>query len=59
MELENGGYDAHFVEEVQDFLKCSICHFALKKPMLVVACGHRFCESCYNQMKDYATTRYC
>lgn len=49
--------DANFVEDVADYLKCVVCHLVLKDPILFVACGHRLCKQCFDDMKDYATSK--
>lgn len=58
MAMAGGGYDANFVEEVATDLKCVVCYFPLRKPVQVIQCGHRFCEECFEQMKDYSITRF-
>ena len=55
---DDGGYDAQFVCDVSDDLKCTICHFALKDPVQLADCGHRFCQTCFTKMKDYSVSRY-
>ena len=52
------GYDANFVTELLDHMKCPTCLHALKKLVHLVDCGHRMCQCCYDQLKDYAQTRY-
>ncbi|XP_062512462.1 TNF receptor-associated factor 3-like [Corticium candelabrum] len=39
------GFDAHFVEPLNDRYTCSICHLAAREPMLT-KCGHQFCQGC-------------
>jgi len=46
--------DANFIGEVLDYLKCVICHMVLKDPVLLVTCGHRLCEECFQQVRDHA-----
>ncbi|XP_057295412.1 TNF receptor-associated factor 3-like [Hydractinia symbiolongicarpus] len=53
----NGGYDANFVTEVHDLLKCAVCQFVLKNPVIIVECGHRLCKECFENTKDYAILR--
>ena len=55
--MESGGYDATFVEDVADYLKCMICHLVLRNPVMLIDCGHRLCNSCYESMKKHATER--
>ena len=40
-----GGFDAHFVEPVNDRYTCPICHLAAREPMLTKY-GHLFCQEC-------------
>ena len=54
MELQGGGYDCDFINEVPEDLICSVCHFALKEPVQLEGCGHGMCRSCFNQLKDHA-----
>ena len=41
----HGGYEDDFVEAVEEDLKCVICQFPLRDPVLT-KCGHRFCNKC-------------
>ncbi|XP_022808111.1 TNF receptor-associated factor 4-like [Stylophora pistillata] len=43
---EPGGYDFEFTSKVPDDLECPVCHFAMKDPVQIVRCGHRFCNLC-------------
>ena len=54
---EVGGYDALFMEELPELLQCVVCHLALKRPVLIVDCGHKFCECCYEKMKEFSRTK--
>ena len=40
-----GGFDAYFVEPLNDRCACPICHLASREPMLT-KCGHQFCWEC-------------
>ena len=51
------GYDATFIEDVADYLKCIICQLVLRNPVLMVECGHRLCSGCFNRMKKHAADR--
>ena len=42
------GFDADFVNAVEEDLQCSICHLPLKEPVLT-RCGHRFCKECVEE----------
>ena len=57
MELQGGGYDCDFINEVPENLICSVCHFALKEPVQLEVCGHGMCRSCFNQLKDHAARK--
>ncbi len=48
-----GGYDADFVEELDDDFRCVVCLDAMKDPYQIVPCGHRFCRSCLEQLFRY------
>jgi len=57
-EDDEGGYDALFTEEVPDELKCVVCHMVLKDALQIMACGHRFCKTCFQRMeKHYEKTK--
>merc|ERR1712034_15131 len=51
---DNCGYDNEFVDGLPDYLKCAICRLALRNPIQVSSCGHRFCKPCYEVMKNYS-----
>ena len=49
----DGGYDYQFVDgPPQDFLICKICLSASRDPYLSVCCGHVFCKSCVDNVKQ-------
>ena len=48
------GYDVHFITEVWEDLMCILCTLTMKKPVQIDDYGHRFCESCYGQLKDHS-----
>ena len=52
-----GGYDFHFVESLPDGsdLVCKICCFPSRNPHLSSCCGHTFCKSCIENLKETAT----
>ena len=52
--MEGGGYECDFVHELADELICVLCHLALRDPVQVANCGHRFCKSCFNQLKEHS-----
>ena len=53
-EEQKHGYDATFVSEVADELRCVICHLVLREPVQIMACGHRFCAQCFQRMKHHS-----
>ena len=55
---EQGGYDLSFVAEVPDYLQCVVCQLVLRDPVLIIACGHRFCGQCFRQLQARATTAH-
>ena len=52
MSVDRGGYDYQFVDTPSDVLLCKICHFPSKEPHLSVCCGHTFCKSCLDGIKQ-------
>ena len=48
---EQFGFDASFISEIPEYLKCSVCHFVLRKPVLIMKCVHRACETCFERVK--------
>jgi len=53
-----GGYDYEFITNLPEDLTCVLCHFALKNPVQLEDCGHRFCKECFDQMKQHAMENY-
>jgi len=53
-----GGHDYEFVTNLPEDLTCVVCHFALKNPVQLEDCGHRFCKECFDQMKQHAMEKY-
>ena len=51
---EQYGFDANFISEVQDYLKCVVCHLVLRQPIQIMRCGHCFCEPCFERLKSYS-----
>ena len=52
--IESEGYDATFVNEVDEELKCAVCHLVLRDPIQLSECGHRFCHGCLRGLEKYA-----
>ena len=46
----SGGFDANFVEPLEDKYTCPVCLLALRYPVQST-CGHRLCSSCYKRIK--------
>ena len=58
MAIVASGYDADFVNELPEELACIVCYHALKKPVQIADCGHRFCETCFEQLKIHAERKW-
>jgi len=53
-EALGGGYDYTFIsEQLEDYI-CTICNFIFKNPQQIEGCGHIFCKTCFNKMKEHA-----
>ena len=50
--MARGGYDNTFTADVPDRLVCKICHLPSREPHLSVCCGHIFCKSCVDGVKN-------
>ena len=48
----NGGYDYDLVSQPPDRLICKVCHLPSRDPYLSVCCGHVFCKSCLDKVKN-------
>ncbi|KAK2170372.1 hypothetical protein LSH36_3g20009 [Paralvinella palmiformis] len=40
------GFDMIFVNPLARYLYCPLCKLAMKEPVKITSCGHRFCDSC-------------
>ena len=49
-QLEIGGFDECFLNELPDDFVCPICLLAIREPVQT-ECGHRFCFSCLEETK--------
>ncbi|XP_057302613.1 TNF receptor-associated factor 4-like [Hydractinia symbiolongicarpus] len=56
-EEHEGGYDYFFASSVPVDLTCVVCHSAMRDPVQIVNCGHRFCNLCYEKIKQHSLTR--
>ena len=48
---QSGGYDADFATSVPSEYECPICTLVFRDPIQIEECGHRFCQSCFNELK--------
>lgn len=55
--IDDGGYDLHFVDDLQESFKCIVCHLTLRKPVQIIECGHRFCHNCFKKIRKYSEDR--
>ncbi|XP_065901667.1 uncharacterized protein [Dysidea avara] len=55
MTTSSGGYDYEFVNTPPDRLVCNICHLPSRDPYLTTCCGHVFCKSCLDCVKNPVT----
>ncbi|EDO49545.1 predicted protein [Nematostella vectensis] len=46
-----GGYEAEFVEPLPEEYECPICQLAFRDPIQIEECGHRFCQSCLQELR--------
>ena len=51
---EQYGFDATFILDVPDYLKCTVCQLVLREPIQIMDCGHRFCQPCFERIKGYS-----
>ena len=47
-----GGYEYNFVDSIPDRLLCKICLLLGRDPYLSVCCGHLFCKSCLDNLRN-------
>ena len=52
--VEQYGFDATFILDVPDYLKCTVCQLVLREPIQIMDCGHRFCQPCFERIKGYS-----
>ena len=53
-----GGYDCCFTDTPHDRFTCQICHLPSRVPYLSVCCGHLFCKSCLDNIKNTSAITY-
>ena len=48
------GYETSlFLEDPPDYFTCAICTFVLDQPVMIVNCGHKFCEKCFERLREH------
>ena len=55
LNINIGGYEYVFVNSILDRLLCKICHLPSRDPYLSVCCGHLFCKSCLDYLRNTPT----
>ncbi|GFS66207.1 BRCA1-associated RING domain protein 1 [Trichonephila inaurata madagascariensis] len=40
------------IKSLEDALKCNVCNYLLKDPLLIVKCGHTTCKLCFTKHTD-------
>lgn len=51
VDRETGGFEAEFVSPLPQEYECPICQLAFRDPVQIEDCGHRFCQSCLQELK--------
>ena len=51
VDRETGGFEAEFVLPLPEEYECPICQLAFRDPVQIEDCGHRFCQSCLQELK--------
>lgn len=47
------GYDYKFLEKPKRRFQCPLCSKAMREPVQVSTCGHRFCDTCLQEFLRY------
>ena len=55
MQVQEGGFDAMFMEEIREEYKCVFCWLVIRDPVQIMSCGHRFCARCFDEYKKKNT----
>ena len=53
-----GGFEYQFVSTPLDIFVCKICRLPSRDPHLTMCCGHVFCKSCLDVMKEVKSMVY-
>ena len=53
------GYEYDFVDSIPDRMLCEICHLPSRDPYLSVCCGHLFCKSCVENVRNSPVSNTC
>lgn len=48
------GFDYKFLEKPKRRFQCPLCSKAMREPVQVSTCGHRFCDTCLQEFLRYA-----
>lgn len=52
-EVAMPGYDYKFLEKPKRRFQCPLCSKAMREPVQVSTCGHRFCDTCLQEFLRY------
>jgi hypothetical protein len=47
------GYDAVWISDTPEYLRCTVCQLVLRNPLQILACGHKFCSPCLRRLTDH------
>ena len=51
-ECPKHGHDETFVSDTPEYLICTVCHLVFRNPLLVISCGHKYCQPCFDLLKQ-------
>lgn len=46
-----GGFEVEFIQPLPEEYECPICQLAFRDPIQIEDCGHRFCQSCLQELR--------
>lgn len=49
------GFDYKFLEKPKRRFQCPLCSKAMREPVQVSTCGHRFCDTCLQEFLRYTS----